>query len=57
VGSSTSSTRQAAQANVCDRFHHSGTDGGNPDLETAQETLAFFALGKARLDVLKVFDD
>ena len=42
---------------VGDQFHHSGIDGVNPDLETAQEALAFFARSKARLDVLKVCEN
>ena len=42
---------------VGDQFHHSGINGVNPDLETAQESLAFFARGKAWLDVLKVFEN
>ena len=33
---------------VGDQFHHGGIDGMNPELETAQEALAFFARGKAR---------
>ena len=42
---------------VGDQFHHSGSDGVNPDLETVQEALAFFARSKARLDVLKVCEN
>jgi hypothetical protein len=42
---------------VGDQFHHSGIDGVNRDLETAQESLAFFARGKAPLDVLMVFEN
>jgi hypothetical protein len=42
---------------VGDQFHHSGIDGVNPDLETVQEALAFFARGKARLAVLKVCEN
>ena len=37
---------------VGNQLHDSGIDGVNPDLETAQEALAFFARGKTRLDVL-----
>ncbi len=42
---------------VGDQFHHSGIDGVNPDLETVQEALGFFARGKARLAVLKVCEN
>ena len=42
---------------VGDQFHDGGIDGVNPDLETAQEALAFFTRGKTRLDVLKMFEN
>jgi len=41
---------------VGDQFHERGVEGVNPDLEPAQEDLAFFARGNARLDVLKMFE-
>ncbi len=39
---------------VGDQFHDGRINGVNPDFETAQEALAPFTPGKARLDVLKM---
>jgi len=55
-GSGLASTVFGPTNAVGDQFHDSGVDGVNLDLETAQEALAFFARGKARMDVLKMFE-